>query len=623
MKSFSKESKDKIVLDLKQVSNNWGSLLSKYDEEISKNHQEIEKLSQTLDSLKDNKSISGSISKEIEDRESNIKKIRSSKKDLIAYLDIKKSQIGKLVSRSKIQEDNKKEIMETLKWNIENMKSELQKLKENYDAMVPFPKIQENIQIEMKKLSDDIVVKEKELKRQETSELISKTLLEKVEAMWWKELLEKDLTLSKYDLKKVNEYNYRFVDNDWKEIMNVQDLWLLDINRHGSYFVRKLDDKFIDIVSNDSHYIYDLKNMKILWQVDNNVNIIENDWNKYVGLKDVNTFAADNEYNVFDLKTWEKIFDKKIKGNPWWIKKMWDKNVIYTRTYVGNKTKIHFYAKKNWDEIGSKTWYMGDRIIFDLDDLSKNPISDTDKSEFLKKMFGMGNVFFIDNWYGVNSISVLDSNNIDKIGDFSTKSGAVKMEDGSMVALKYMENSNNWIIFDLEEQKDLSSDFCDTKYSIKDFDDYCVFTKVDWNNLLLNKKTKKVVDCMWKVSSDVIQGTSFVLVSYNKNQGWYDFKRLVNIDKSNVLSLKDNANYNIEDVYVFRSDKISSNVIVKLKNKSGDFVYSYVNLINDMDSNWELKINKTYSKIDKKWSGYDLSNWLFSKIKIDWYGNKI
>jgi hypothetical protein len=63
------------------------------------------------------------------------------------------------------------------------MKSELQKLKENYDAMVPFPKIQENIQIEMKKLSDDIVVKEKELKRQETSELISKTLLEKVEAM--------------------------------------------------------------------------------------------------------------------------------------------------------------------------------------------------------------------------------------------------------------------------------------------------------------------------------------------------------------------------------------------------------------------------------------------------------
>ncbi len=623
MKSFSKESKDKIVLDLKQVSNNWGSLLSNYDEEISRNHQEIEKLSQTLDSLKDNKSISGSISKEIEDRESNIKKIRSSKKDLIDYLDIKKSQIGKLVSRSKIQEDNKKEIMETLKWNIENMKSELQKLKENYDAMVPFPKIQENIQIEMKKLSDDIVVKEKELKRQETSELISKTLLEKVEAMWWKELLEKDLTLSKYDLKKVNEYNYRFVDNDWKEIMNVQDLWLLDINRHGSYFVRKLDDKFIDIVSNDSHYIYDLKNMKILWQVDNNVNIIENDWNKYVGLKDVNTFAADNEYNVFDLKTWEKIFDKKIKGNPWWIKKMWDKNVIYTRTYFGNKTRIHFYAKENWDEIWSKTGYIGDRIIFDLDDLSKNPISDTDKSEFLKKMFGMGNVFFIDNWYGVNSISVLDSNNIDKIGDFSTKSGAVKMEDGSMVALKYMENSNNWIIFDLEEQKDLSSDFCDTKYSIKDFDDYCVFTKVDWNNLLLNKKTKKVVDCMWKVSSDVIQGTSFVLVSYNKNQGWHDFKRLVNIDKSNVLSLKDNVNYNIEDVYVFRSDKISSNVIVKLKNKSGDFVYSYVNLINDMDSNWELKINKTYSKIDKKWSGYDLSNWLFSKIKIDWYGNKI
>lgn len=622
MKSFSKESKDKIVLDLKQVSNNWGSLLSKYDEEDLTNQQDIDKLSKTLDSLKDNKSISDSISKEIQEKESNIKRIRSSKKDLIAYLDIKKSQIGKLVSRSKIQEDNKKEIMETLKWNIENMKSELQKLKENYDAMVPFPKIQENIQIEMKKLSDDIVVKEKELKRQETSELISKTLLEKVEAMWWKELLEKDFALNKYELKNIDGYRNVFVDEKWDNIERIENLWL-DINRHGPYFVRKLDDRFIDIVSNDSHYIYDLKNMKILWQVDHNVNVFENDWNKYVGLRDVNTFAADNEYSIFDLKTWEKIFDKKIKGNPWWIKKMWDKNVIYTRTYFGNKTRIHFYAKENWDEIWSKTGYIGDRIIFDLDDLSKNPISDTDKSEFLKKMFGMGNVFFIDNWYGVNSISVLDSNNIDKIGDFSTKSGAVKMEDGSMVALKYMENSNNWIIFDLEEQKDLSSDFCDTKYSIKDFDDYCVFTKVDWNNLLLNKKTKKVVDCMWKVSSDVIQGTSFVLVSYNKNQGWYDFKRLVNIDKSNVLSLKDNANYNIEDVYVFRSDKISSNVIVKLKNKSGDFVYSYVNLINDMDSNWELKINKTYSKIDKKWSGYDLSNWLFSKIKIDWYGNKI
>jgi len=115
MKSFSKESKDKIVLDLKQVSNNWGSLLSKYDEEVLTNQQDIDKLSKTLDSLKDNKSISDSISKEIQEKESNIKRIRSSKKDLIAYLDIKKSQIGKLVSRSKIQENNKKEIMETLK----------------------------------------------------------------------------------------------------------------------------------------------------------------------------------------------------------------------------------------------------------------------------------------------------------------------------------------------------------------------------------------------------------------------------------------------------------------------------------------------------------------------------
>jgi hypothetical protein len=52
-------------------------------------------------------------------------------------------------------------------------------------------------------------------------------------------------------------------------------------------------------------------------------------------------------------------------------------------------------------------------------------------------------------------------------------------------------------------------------------------------------------------------------------------------------------------------------------------VYSYVNIVDDLDENGDLKINKTYSKIDKKWSGYDLSNWLFSKIKINWYGNKI
>lgn len=622
MNSLSKDKKLQVLNELTESWWNWDDLLFKYDEEISKNQQEIEKLSQTLDSLKDNKSISDSISKEIEDRKSNIKKIRSSKKDLIDYLDIKKLQIKKLDIRLEGQTKNRDESIEKLKWDIETLKLESKRLKENYDAMVSFPKIQENIQTEMKKLSDEMLVKEKELKEKETSELLSKTLSTKVESVWWKELLEKDFALHKYELKNIDGYRNVFVDEKWDNIERIENLWL-DINRHGSYFVRKLDDRFIDIVSNDSHYIYDLKNMKILWQVDYNVNVFENGWNKYVGLRDVNTFAADNEYSIFDLKTWEKIFDKKIKGNPWWIKKIWDKEIVYTRTYFGNKTRIHFYAKENWDEIWSKTGYIGNRIVFDLDELSQNPVSDGDKRDFIKKVFGVGNVFFIDNWYGVDSISVLDSNTLEKIGDFATKSDAVQMEDGSMVALKYMENSNDWIIFDLKEQKDLSSDFCNTRYSIKNYDNYCVVTKVDWNNLILNKKTKKVVDCMWKVSSDIIPGTSFVLVSYNKNQGWYDFKRLVNIDKSNVLSLKDNANYNIEDVYVFRSDKISSNIIIQLKNKSGDLVYSYVNIVNDLDENGDLKINKTYSKIDKKWSGYDLSNWLFSKIKIDWYGNKI
>jgi hypothetical protein len=29
-------------------------------------------------------------------------------------------------------------------------------------------------------------------------------------------------------------------------------------------------------------------------------------------------------------------------------------------------------------------------------------------------------------------------------------------------------------------------------------------------------------------------------------------------------------------------------------------VYSYVNIVDDLDENGDLKINKTYSKIDKK-----------------------
>jgi len=49
--------------------------------------------------------------------------------------------------------------------------------------MVSFPKIQENIQTEMKKLSDEMLVKEKELKEKETSELLSKTLSTKVESV--------------------------------------------------------------------------------------------------------------------------------------------------------------------------------------------------------------------------------------------------------------------------------------------------------------------------------------------------------------------------------------------------------------------------------------------------------
>jgi len=35
--------------------------------------------------------------------------------------------------------------------------------------------------------------------------------------------------------------------------------------------------------------------------------------------------------------------------------------------------------------------------VFDLDELSQNPVSDGDKRDFIKKVFGVGNVFFIDN----------------------------------------------------------------------------------------------------------------------------------------------------------------------------------------------------------------------------------
>jgi hypothetical protein len=44
------------------------------------------------------------------------------------------------------------------------LRLESDKLKKNYDAMVSFPKIQENIQVEMKKIDDDILNKEVELK---------------------------------------------------------------------------------------------------------------------------------------------------------------------------------------------------------------------------------------------------------------------------------------------------------------------------------------------------------------------------------------------------------------------------------------------------------------------------
>jgi len=622
MNSLSQKSKDKIVSDLKQVSNDWDSLLSKYDEEVLTNQQDIDKLSKTLDSLKDNKSISDLISKEIQEKESNIEKIKSSKKDLIAYLDIKKSQIEKLISRSEIHEDNKKEIMETLKWNIENMNSELQKLKEHYDAMVSFPKIQENIQIEMEKLSDDIFAKEKELKQQETSGLLSKTLLEKVNAMWWKKLLEKDFGLYKYELKKKNENSYIFVDHNWEEITKIENLWL-DINRHGPYSVRKLNDNFLTIVSNDNHYVYDLKRMKILWRDDGyGVNVIKYDWYEYVGLKDVENSVSD-KYSVFDLKTGEKFFDQNIKWKISGISKIGDKEILYTCIYNKNGTQINFYSKEDGALLNSqnnKWWYAGDKVVFGVDELSKLNL-ESYKYDFMQELCKIDWIFFIFEGWNPNYVKIMDSKYLNEIGDFHIGAGPVKTQDDSVILVKHIENYNYWTIFDFTNKKDLSSDYCDTKFKLRDYDDYCVFRKPDGNNIILNKKTKKVIDCMWRVYDNYIAGTRLLLIDAQKNN--YQIKRLVNVDKAEILSTKNTLEETIEDIYLFRVDgSITSNAIVKLKRKNGACYYSYINLIKDIDDNWKLKIDKTYHKMDIKSGGYELS-WLFSKIKIDWHGNKI
>jgi len=360
-----------------------------------------------------------------------------------------------------------------------------------------------------------------------------------------------------------------------------------------------------------------------LWQVDYGVNLIKYNWNQYIGLRDVNTFSADNEYNIFDIKTWKKLFDKKIKGKPYWIKIIWDKEVIYTRTYSNNKTRTYLYSKDNWDNIWSKNWYLGEDIITNSKDLLEKPVWDSNKKEFIEKILAKNDMFLIDSSYGSDYISIFDSKSFDKIGDFSTKSGVIEMEDDSMVALKYQENSNNWIIFDINNRKDLSSDFCNTQFSIKDFENYCIFTKVDWNHLVLNKTTKKVVDCMWKVSSDFIYMTNFLLIESSKDSK--TTKKLVNIDLGKILSTNKPSEESIEDFYIFRwsNNIISKNVIVKLKNNNGEFVYAYANLVTDINTDWKLVISKKYKKYYREWSDMFLSNGLLSKIKINWHGNKI
>lgn len=618
MNQLWKQKKEEVRNELKNSSWDWSLLLSKYDEEILDNEKQVEDLKNAVDNFKENESIKKSILYEIEAKEWNLKIIKSSKENLLNYLEIKKIQIQKLIDRSSLQEENKNKNTEKLDLDIAWLTLSMEKLKENYDAMSSFPKIQETIKIEIEKNNVELNNKIQELSTWSISKSLSTVLLDKVNNAWWQELLSKNFLFNKFELKRKNEYAYCFIDQNGEEILKIEDLWL-DINRHGSYFVKKINENLIDIVSNESHYVYDLKNMKILWQTDHNVNIIKSNWTEYIALRDKDTFAADTEYNVFDLKTWDKIFDKKVKWLPMWIWKVWDKDVIYTNIYLGNETRIYFYSKDNWDVLWSKLWNVGDKIIFNTDDLSQIPLN-TDDFDFIKGVSSFDSMFFIVGWYNSNSVKILNSQNFEEIGTFSSKSGFVKMEDGSIIALKSIENSNNWIIFDLNNKEDLSSNYCKALSRIKDFDEYSVFEKVNGDNMILNK-WKGIVDCMWKVVSDKIPWTSLVLVEQEKNGTKKN--NLIDTFASKILSIKDKPGYSIDNVFVFRSDKISSNVILRLKDKNNNTVYSYSNLASSVNKNWEITIDKTYNKVEKSWSESILSNWIFWKVRIDWYWNKI
>ncbi|HPC34547.1 MAG TPA: hypothetical protein PLP73_02700, partial [Candidatus Absconditabacterales bacterium] len=389
-------------------------------------------------------------------------------------------------------------------------------------------------------------------------------------------------------------------DSDGKEISNVEDLGL-NINRHGYYHVNKINDYLIDIVTNGDHYVYDFRKMDFLGRENKNMYIMQSGGDKYIALKDLGNSLFDNEYYIFDLETGEKLFDNPIVGQCEGIKQIGGKELIHTR---GSGHIIYFYDKNSGEKVGSKEGYVGYEVIPDLTKLKNLGNS---KEEFIKKIFDVEGVFVITTFED-NSISVLDSETLDKIGDFSFKSGTVKTNDGSVILLK-----NNGNIFNLSEKQQLSNDVCDVEYLIKDFNNFCLFKGVDGNYILLNKDTKKVLDCCGEVpwwGRSLQNGANFI-TSYNKKD---QVRRLIDVKNANILLSGD-----IIPLY-FDSNSLSFNKIIF---KSEDEKYSIIDLDNDIDEKGNIIIRKAYSKLEKLGDGYKLSNNMFSSVLVDGQGNLV
>ncbi len=595
----SNDKKLSVRAELEKVWWNWDFLFSKYDEEIKKIQSEIDKLLEASKSFKNDWNVLEAVSKELAEKTASLTEIKASRKDLVDYLIRKQKRVKNLYDRVEKETSLFNQAKSKLKLEIDDLNLELERLKKNYDNMISFPIVQETIQQEMEKILKIVNEKKQKLENKYRKELLSEVLLRRVVNR--EKLKEGDfLSVNGYKLKKTNEYGFVFVDSDWKEISNVEDLWL-NINRHGYYHVNKINDYLIDIVTNGDHYVYDFRKMDFLWRENKNMYIMQSWWDKYIALKDLGNSLFDNEYYIFDLETWEKLFDNPIVGQCEWIKQIWGKELIHTR---GSGHIIYFYDKNSGEKVGSKEWYVWYEVIPDLTKLKNLGNS---KEEFIKKIFDVEGVFVITTFED-NSISVLDSETLDKIGDFSFKSGTVKTNDGSVILLK-----NNWNIFNLSEKQQLSNDVCDVEYLIKDFNNFCLFKWVDWNYILLNKDTKKVLDCCGEVpwwGRSLQNGANFI-TSYNKKD---QVRRLIDVKNANILLSGD-----IIPLY-FDSNSLSFNKIIF---KSEDEKYSIIDLDNDIDEKWNIIIRKAYSKLEKLWDWYKLSNNMFSSVLVDGQWNLV